>query len=130
MPAIGAFRNLARETGQIATAANGFAKAKRPNFVQPLSLIEDPKRAPIRGAPSLHFDLFCFFFFFFVAMALFLRVTPREEQWLQRDECNMNRLWRIETDSGQATYSLALGMPAAKVQETRGQAAATVTLPT
>jgi len=123
MPAIGAFRDLARETGQIATAANGFAKAKRPNFVQPLSLIEDPKRAPIRGAPSLHFDLFCFFFFFFVAMALFLRVTPREEQWLQRDECNM-------TDSGQATYSLALGMPAAKVQETRGQAAATVTLPT
>jgi hypothetical protein len=26
----------------------------------------------------------------------------------------MNRLWRIETDSGQATYSLALGRPAAR----------------
>src|SRR6516225_6210625 len=28
-------------------------------------------------------------------MARFLHVTPREEQWPQRHECDMNRLWRI-----------------------------------
>ena len=27
-------------------------------------------------------------------MALFLHVTPREEQWRQRHERDMNRLWR------------------------------------
>ena len=28
-------------------------------------------------------------------VARFLHVTPREEQWPQRHECDMNRLWRI-----------------------------------
>jgi hypothetical protein len=34
-------------------------------------------------------------------MALHLRFTPREEQWPQRHECDMNRLWR----SGEAAVT-------------------------
>ena len=46
---------------------------------------------------ALQVFVFAFFFFFFFAMTLFLHVTPhRKEQWLQRQEYDMNGLWRIE----------------------------------
>jgi hypothetical protein len=76
------------------TATNHSVKAKRPNFVQPLKLLIALPQC--EAACALQVFVFDFFIFFF-DMTLFLDVTPyRKEQWLQRHECDMNGLWRIE----------------------------------
>ena len=49
-------------------------------------------------------------------MALFLPVTPREERWPQRHECEMNRLWRkclfSRDDARQRLPQLTVGLAA------------------
>jgi hypothetical protein len=54
--------------------------------------------------------------FFFFAMALYLQITPREEQWPRRHEREMNRLWR----SGFGGREGKSGQPAANWSDAGG----------
>jgi hypothetical protein len=56
-----------------------------------------------------------FLAFFFFAMTVFLHITPREEQWPQRDECDMNRLWQSDEAAAAPVATMAHASFAARL---------------